>query len=69
MLNAEQVEQVIEFVYLRGNTIKENGKCGVDIQKRKYRTILLPLPKEVMFLVRSVCLSVRVITEKVVNGF
>jgi len=31
---------------------------------------LLPPPKkEVMFLVRSVCLSVRLITRKLVNGF
>ena len=32
--------------------------------------LLLPPPKkEVMFLVRSVCLSVRRITRKLVNGF
>jgi len=34
------------------------------------RQFLLPPPKkEVMFLVRSVCLSVRRITRKLVNGF
>ena len=35
---------------------------------RQVLTLLLPL-KDVMFLLRSVCLSVHRITEKVVNGF
>jgi len=33
MVNGEQLEQVIEFVYL-GSTITEDGKCGGDIRKR-----------------------------------
>jgi len=56
-----------QFVYFT-----KNGKMvSTSIAKLSYvkKSSLPPPKKEVMFLVRSVCLSVRRITRKLVNGF
>jgi len=67
-LKNRNIIQLIEEFHTPSATFLVMELVTVCIYSRP-SSFSLPPPKEVMFFVLSVCLSVRRITEKVVNGF
>ena len=63
--SVDVVCKLVAYTTLFVSLFNLNSNCQLML----YVLLLPPPKKEVMFLVRSVCLSVRRITRKLVNGF